>query len=252
MPPQNKRFRSSVMGIMQPYFPSEMAVKLAGIAKADIFIETGTYMGGTSKWASGQFKEVHTIELSESLYNQVKDELLAEGNITPHLGDSRNVLPEILANIKRNIVFWLDGHYSAGVTAGKDDPCPLLKELEIILSRVNDDIILIDDARCLLGDEGWPTIFELHKKIETSAAGNKCIMICDDNIYIIPDDDKYKEPLLQYLLERNVILWEQDNEIRNPGRNTKNIKTEIIKILKKAGMYKAVRMIYKSVIAKNK
>jgi hypothetical protein len=38
----------AVMGIMLPYFPKEMAVKLAEIAKADIFIETGTYKGGTT------------------------------------------------------------------------------------------------------------------------------------------------------------------------------------------------------------
>jgi hypothetical protein len=142
------------MGIMNPYFPTEMAVNLAEIAKADTFIETGTYMGGTTKWASTRFKEVHTIELSEALYQQVKDELLSKGNITPNLGDFRDVLSKILPNIKNNILFWLDGHYSAGVTAGKDDPCPLLKELEIILSRNNEDIILIDDARCLGGTGG--------------------------------------------------------------------------------------------------
>lgn len=240
------------MGIMQPYFPMEMAVKLAEIAKADTFIETGTYMGGTTKWASTQFKDVHTIELSETLYNQVKDELVSKGNITPHLGDSRNVLPKILKNINNNIIFWLDGHYSAGVTAGKDDPCPLLKELEIILKRDNEDIILIDDARGLLDGGGWPTIFELYKKIETSAMKNKYMIICDDNIYIIPDDDKYKEPLLQYSLEKNVILWELDAEIR---KNTMEYKIEIviniiIKILQKIRLYKFVRSIYRSIKGK--
>jgi hypothetical protein len=237
------------MGIMRPYFPKEMAVKLAEIAKADIFIETGTYEGGTTKWASTRFKEVHTIELSEILYNQVKDELSSKGNITPHLGDSRNILPKILEGINGNIIFWLDGHYSAGVTAGKEDPCPLLKELEVILKRDNDDIILIDDARCLVDGEGWPSVFELYKKMQTSARGNKYMIICDDNVYIIPDKDKYKEPLLQYTLEKDVILWEQDNEIRNPKR--KRNKMEIVeKILKKAGMYKFVKKIYRGVIKK--
>jgi hypothetical protein len=155
VPPKNKLLGGlRIMGIMQPYFPTEMTMKLAKIAKADIFIETGTYMGGTTKWASTQFKDVHTIELSELLYNNIKDELLSKGNIIPHLGDSRDILPKILTNINGNIVFWLDGHYSAGIIAGKDDPCPLLKELEIILSRNNEDIILIDDARCFLGHGG--------------------------------------------------------------------------------------------------
>jgi len=66
------------MGIMLPYFPAEMAVKLAEIAKAEIFIETGTYMGGTSKLASNLFKQVHTIEISESLYANFKNDLLSK------------------------------------------------------------------------------------------------------------------------------------------------------------------------------
>jgi hypothetical protein len=146
------------MGIMEPYFPTDMAVKLAEIAGADIFIETGTYKGETTKWASTQFKEVHTIELSESLYHQFKDELLSTGNIMTYLGDSRDILPEILPNIKNNILFWLDGHYAGGVTSGKDDPCPLLKEMEIILCRNNNDIILIDDGSGLCGGGGMAYI----------------------------------------------------------------------------------------------
>jgi hypothetical protein len=234
------------MGIMQPYFPKEMAIKLAKIAKASVFIETGTFMGDTTKWASARFKDVHTIELSESLYNQVKNELLEKGNITPHLGDSRDILPKILANINNNIVFWLDGHYSAGVTAGKDDPCPLLKELEIILSRNNEDIILIDDARCLLDGEGWPTIFELYKKVGSCAMGDKYIVICDDNIYILPDNDRYKEVLLGYTLEKDAILWKQNYKIRNP-----KIRIMLIRLLSIFGLYKFAREVYMSITGKN-
>jgi hypothetical protein len=179
------------MGIISPYFPTEMAIKLSEIASADTFIETGTYMGGTTKWASTQFKEVYTIEWSEAFYKQIKDELLSKGNIVPHLGDSRNVLPKILGNIKGNILFWLDAHYSTKNSAGKDDRCPLLQELEIILSRNNEDIIIIDDARCCLGEDGWPTISEIYKKVEFSAGKSKYMIICDDNIYIVPDNDNY-------------------------------------------------------------
>jgi hypothetical protein len=139
------------MGIVEPYFPKEIVLKMAAIANAKIFIETGTYYGNTTKWASTQFKQVFTIELSEFLYNSTKDELLSKGNIMPNLGNSKIILPKILKNIDSNVVFWLDGHYSAGVTAGENDPCPLQDELKTILQRDNDDIILIDDARCCIG-----------------------------------------------------------------------------------------------------
>ena len=241
------------MGIADTYFPKDMVVKLAEVAKADTFIETGTYYGRTAKWASTQFKRVYTIELSESLFNETKDELLSKGNIFPYLGDSRNVLPEMLKSINGNTIFWLDGHYSAGVTAGKYDPCPLLKELEIILKRNNEDIILIDDARCLLGSVGWPSIYQLYKKVETTSVENKFIMLCDDNIYIVPDQDRFKEPLLQYSLERNAILWKQDYEIRNAKEKKKKKTKEIIgNILKKARLYEFARSIYRRSIKREK
>ncbi|GHV03308.1 hypothetical protein AGMMS50229_02060 [Campylobacterota bacterium] len=139
------------MGIVNPYFPSESAEKLAQANDIKVFVETGTCLGGTSKYAAAHFEEVHTIELSEMLFSRAKDSLLALGNITPYLGDSRTVLPTIIAKSKGNILFWLDAHYSAGGTAGKDDPCPLITELDILLRRTQNDIFIIDDAREMIG-----------------------------------------------------------------------------------------------------
>jgi hypothetical protein len=76
------------------------------------------------------------------------------------------------------------------------------------------------------------------------------MIICDDNIYIVPDSDKFKEPLLQYCLERNVFLWQQDNKIRQDNAK-RNAKREIaVKILRKVGIYKFARTIYRSLINK--
>lgn len=47
-----------------------------------------------------------------------------------------------------NGVFWLDGHWSGGFTAGEADECPLLGELNSLCARTH-DIVLIDDARFL-------------------------------------------------------------------------------------------------------
>jgi hypothetical protein len=127
--------RRDKIGIIQPYFPKDVALEMAVMANAKIFVETGTYYGDTAKWAGTKFGTVFTIELSEYLYNLTKDELLSKGNIIPKLGNSKNVLPNILEDIDSNIIFWLDGHYSCGITAGADDPCPLREELKIILKR---------------------------------------------------------------------------------------------------------------------
>ena len=231
------------MGIIEPYFPKETAIKLAKIAQANTFIETGTYYGGTAKWAADEFREIHTIELSEKIYNMVKDELSTKGNITLYLGDSRNQLPNILKNKSENIFFWLDGHYSGGITAGKEYPCPLINELEIILKRDNDDIILIDDARLYTGNEfGWPSIVEISKKVEQLSPKKRFMEICDDHIFILPDKMIYRELLLSYILDRNIVLWNE-----NLKKNKKKLifKRGVVKILKFMGLYNIAKKIYK-------
>jgi hypothetical protein len=236
------------MGIMQPYFPKEITLKIAAIANAKIFVETGTYYGHTTKWASTQFTQVFTIELSEYLYSLTKDQLLSMGNIIPNLGDSRIVLPQILKKIDGNIVFWLDGHYSTGVTAGADDPCPLMKELEIILQRNNDDIILIDDARCCITERGggWPSIVEIYKIIKANEKNKRHIQICNDHIYIIPDKDEYKKILIEYVLNQDLLLWQLYQRVYAVTFKAKLYRLSI-DALKKLRLYNIIRSIKKLV-----
>jgi len=238
------------MGVIQPYFPKDVALKLAALANADIFVETGTYYGNTTKWASTEFKTIFTIELSDHLYNLTKSELLAKGNIIPKLGNSKNVLPDILEETDSNIIFWLDGHYSSGITAGADDPCPLREELEIILKRDNDDIIIIDDARCYTGGWGaFPSIAEICKIVNKTAKNKRQLQICNDHIYIVPDKEKYRELLFEYVLNQNILLWEiyrKFNEKKNYF-NKLRIKTYMscIGILKKLRLYNIAKKIVK-------
>jgi hypothetical protein len=75
-------------------------------------------------------------------------------------GDSVQVLPKILQNIKEVVVFWLDGHWSMGDTAKGPLDVPLLHELDAISKHpIKNHILLIDDIR-LIGNasepvEGW-------------------------------------------------------------------------------------------------
>jgi hypothetical protein len=196
---QYQKNQSQTFGRVHPGFPKLFALMLRDLNGTNIFIETGTFRGGTAKWASTEFRMVHTIELSDSLYLSIKDELLSKGNIIPYHGNSRDILPEILKKYTQNIFFWLDGHYSAGDTAGKDDPCPLLQELDIILARDNNDIILIDDAR-LMGIDGWPSIPDICIKVESISANKKFVQIFDDVIFIVPDKHENKKVISEYFM----------------------------------------------------
>ena len=64
------------------------------------------------------------------------------------LGDSGNILYEVIKDIDSPITFWLDGHFSGGSTALGSEACPILKELDQIKKHpIKTHTILIDDLR---------------------------------------------------------------------------------------------------------
>ena len=67
-----------------------------------------------------------------------------------------------MLKINEPAIFWLDGHYSAGITARGDKDCPIFEELDAIFDKNNfEHILLIDDARLFIGEGDYPTIEEL-------------------------------------------------------------------------------------------
>ena len=76
------------------------------------------------------------------------------------------MLSQIVNKLSEPAIFWLDGHYSAGMTAKGDKECPIYEELEAIFAGKNlNHVLLIDDARCFVGQGDYPTIDELTKFI---------------------------------------------------------------------------------------
>jgi hypothetical protein len=78
------------------------------------------------------------------------------------LGNSSKVLPKIIKEIEEPCLFWLDAHYSEGITVKGDKETPIMEELNHIFSHsIKDHVILIDDARCFTGINDYPSIEEL-------------------------------------------------------------------------------------------
>ena len=90
--------------------------------KEDVWIESGTYRGaGVANALRYGFSELHTIEVSPTAFKALETsnpELCVDPKIHRYLGSSRAVLRPILQAINpaRDVVFWLDGHYSGGRT----------------------------------------------------------------------------------------------------------------------------------------
>ncbi|MBT0665560.1 hypothetical protein KI809_14725 [Geobacter pelophilus] len=119
--------------------------------KNAIWVETGTFMGDTTALISEGSKEVYTIEPDNVLFEKANARFLNNPYIHVIHGLSEDVFPTLLPTLSGTINFWLDGHYSGGITHKGPTDCPVVEELLCIeknLSKFNNVTILIDDIRC--------------------------------------------------------------------------------------------------------
>ena len=83
--------------------------------------------------------------------------------------------------------FWLDGHYSAGVTAGAEKDSPISAELDVIHKHsIVQHVILIDDAHCFDGSNGYPHLDALLREIRSK--GIYQATVSADVIRLIPQN----------------------------------------------------------------
>ena len=151
-----------------------------------IMIETGTFYGDMVDATKENFEQIYSIELSEELFERARVRFKGDGHIKLIHGDSGVELKKLMNNINQPALFWLDGHYSAGVTARGDKDTPINEELSHILSA-NDlgHVIIIDDARCFGVDPAYPSIEELTSFVRGKRL-NIDIAVQDDSIRITP------------------------------------------------------------------
>ena len=128
-----------------------------------IFIETGTYKGKMIYAVQPHIKEIYSIELSKTYCRKAQERFAGYPNIHILQGQSGEVLPQVLDNINKPCLFWLDAHYSGGSTAKGQSNTPVMQELDCILNHRNSDehIILIDDARLFVRENDYPTLEEM-------------------------------------------------------------------------------------------
>ncbi len=114
------------------------------------FIETGSYHGdGIQKALDAGFPQIFSIEVAPRYVEHCHKRFANNNRVTLLLGDSTNVLPQLLTQISSPATFWLDGHYSWGTARG-DLNSPILEELEAIRQHpIKTHTILIDDIRLL-------------------------------------------------------------------------------------------------------
>lgn len=133
------------------------------------FVETGTFLGDTSFFMKDYFYKVDTIELDIKLADKAVKRFESIENVKVWQGDSGVVISELLKTITNETIvfFYLDGHFSGGITAKADSNTPISKELELIFNHSKNHVIFIDDARLFFSNEvDYPPYEELVKQIK--------------------------------------------------------------------------------------
>jgi len=137
-------------------------------ANCDVWIETGTYLGRTTEWLAGFEKSVITIEAQPFLARFVANRLRSKTNVRVIQGLSEVIFADLLPQLSGSVSFWLDGHFSAGITGLGLSNTPIRRELSLIedyRGRLEEVTVLVDDFRCFgssLNDHsGYPPKTEL-------------------------------------------------------------------------------------------
>jgi hypothetical protein len=145
------------------YSPTHDLIK--GIQKShkvSIFIETGTFIGNTLIGLHESFEKLYSIELDKGIYQLAKKRLSGYSNVNILHGDSAKLLPGILDALSSPAIFWLDAHYSSGVTGLGELQTPVMRELKAIFDHpIKKHHILIDDVKDFNGLNDYPTVDEM-------------------------------------------------------------------------------------------
>lgn len=129
------------------------------------FVETGTYLGETTAALAKHVDRVITVELSSDLAARARARFADDPKITVLEGDSGSLLSSILEDLREPALFWLDGHYSEGITARGGEDTPIRSELRAILRHeVRDHAVLVDDAREFVGGP-YPSLAEVEEMV---------------------------------------------------------------------------------------
>jgi hypothetical protein len=134
-----------------------------------VFIETGTLYGDTLAALRNTFDILHSIELSRELYERASARFAGDARIQLWYGDSGDVLPRVLEEVRQPALFWLDGHYSGDGTAPGVEDTPICRELSHISKHPlhGEHLVVIDDARCFNGQNGYPHLSQLKQLAHT-------------------------------------------------------------------------------------
>lgn len=171
--------------------PRHLAEALRDQLGLERAIETGTFQGGGARLLGTMFADVSSIELSPELHEAAHETVADLPHVKLLQGDSREWLPR-LVDPSVPTLYFLDGHWSGGPTAGEQGECPVLDELRAIGGGHPDDCVFVDDARLFAAlpppphkPEDWPGLMEVFDVLRASRPGHH-VTVLHDLIIAVP------------------------------------------------------------------
>lgn len=112
--------------------------KLIEKHKVDTVVETGTYLGGTTKVLSEMVDNVLTVEINKDNFVRASNHLQDCENVKLYFGSSPAVMSNVLPKLTgKSLLCFLDAHWG--------NVCPLKDELKVIAENKIKPVIIIHD-----------------------------------------------------------------------------------------------------------
>jgi hypothetical protein len=153
------RWKKRLFDAPAPFYVKKCVLLRNGTPNAT-WVETGTFMADMTVFLAEHSQKVISVEPEPEFFSKAQQKCKSFDNIKIINGLSEKVLPEILPSLNGAVNFWLDGHYSGGVTFKGPIDTPIIEELWCIeksIKNISRLAVLIDDMRCFnSGFPGYP------------------------------------------------------------------------------------------------
>jgi hypothetical protein len=162
-----------------PHLLKQIVVRLYGnVYDLRTLVETGTYYGEMVAAMKNRFDHIYSIEFEPELAQRASRKFARYKHIRIFCGDSRVVMPQVLALLTGPALFWLDAGYYGWVGIRTNEQ-RLSAELEMILGHPHRHIVLLDDARGLTGKDGIPSVDDVKNYVESKFPDREVEVVYD-------------------------------------------------------------------------
>jgi hypothetical protein len=127
----------------------------------DVFIESGTYLGGTVAFMRPHARQIVSVEIEPALYEAARRRFANDGNVKLLLGDAATVIPEVVSVLQEPALVWLDGHFTGGVNTMQGEAIePASGILDSLggLDLPRGMTVVVDDIRLFGRGDGFPSL----------------------------------------------------------------------------------------------